>query len=163
MDIRLTYVATLFQHILTLNQRWVFTGYLEPNQTIMKETFPKIVSCLLFPYKKKAHWQIRCVFVFGYYLKWKLNVSYYLNHFCYWFLYCWLDHKVGITLVCVLSITLGYFWRNIHNLVTFYVFTKIETLFIYLFFLQNAWKFNLVIILLSVTSTVFQSIYNIDR
>ena len=62
---------------------------------------------------------IRRVFVFEYYLKSKLNNSYYLNHFCYWFLYCWIDHKVGIILIYVLSIILGCFWRNIHNLVTF--------------------------------------------
>ena len=62
---------------------------------------------------------IRRVFVFEYYLKSKLNISYYSNHCCYWFLYCWIDHIVAIILVCVLSIILDYFWRNIHNLVMF--------------------------------------------
>ena len=62
---------------------------------------------------------IRRVFVLEYYLIPKLNISYYLSHYCYWVLYCWIDHKVGILLACVLSAILGYFWRNIQNLFTF--------------------------------------------
>ena len=89
-----------------------------------------------------------------------MNISYHLNHFYYWFLYCWIEHKVGIILGYVLSIILGHFWSNIHNLVMFLQkFLPRRNWNIILFFIQNAWGFNLVIILLSVTTIVFQSIY----
>ena len=89
-------------------------------------------------------------FLFENYLKLKLN------HSCYWFLYSWIEKKVGIILAYLVNIVLGYFWRNIHNLVmliakNFFSCRKRKIFFS----LQNTWEFNLVTVLLKVSNIVF--------
>ena len=94
------------------------------------------------------------------YLKLKLNNSYWLNHFCYWFSYSWIKHKVGI----ILANAIRYIWSNIHNLVTlitkkFLSFRNWYTIFS----LENTQGSNLVASLLIIISIVFQRFYIIDR
>ena len=78
VDITLTDVATLFQHISTLNQRWVFAGS-EPChvqnhhivrtrdifKTLSRHILPYSKRCLIPPYWEHCHIQNFAIFRIG--------------------------------------------------------------------------------------------------